>query len=352
LSDASNVLLLVEVPTGRTLARFESPDQHRAGFPTFSPDGSRLVETSDDPPGAHVWDLRAIRRQLGEMGLDWDAPPFPPASSATGEGDNSVLNLEVDLGFLKNVVENRKSHAAQNSVPAEELIARLTERLKTSPEDAESLHQRGHAYLRSGRFEEALADFTAASSRRPRDAHLHAYRGASLFNLQRYALALDQLDEAVRIDPESVRVTMNFEQLLNNAAWNLAARDPVLAARLAAFAVSLAPGEQTSLNTLGVALYRAGRWPSAIDTLERSLAAGHGSFDGFDLFFLAMAHHRLGHRAEARACFDRAVRWVSEHKTLAPQHVSELAAFRAEADAVLAGPAGKLPDDVFGGPRP
>jgi serine/threonine protein kinase/WD40 repeat protein/Flp pilus assembly protein TadD len=348
--DASNVLLLVAIETGRILARFESPDQHPTGFVTFSPDGSRLVETSNDPPGAHVWDLRAIRRQLAEMGLDWDAPPFPPARSSTGEGDNPPLKLDTDFGFLKNVVENRKSHEAQNSVPAEELIARLNERLKTSPEDAESLHQRGHAFLRSGRPEDALADFTTASSRRPQDAHLRAYRGVSLFNLNRYALALDQLDEAVRMDPQSVRAITNLDQALNNVAWQMAGRDPLLAARMAAFAVALAPGDQTSLNTLGVAQYRASRFASAIETLQRSLAAGHGQFDAFDLFFLAMAHHRLGHRAEARPCFDRAVRWVSEQKALNPRHASELAAFRAEAESVLTGRAGEMPDDVFAEP--
>ena len=53
------------------------------------------------------------------------------------------------------------------------------------------------------------------------------------------------------------------------------------------------------LNTLGVVQYRAGRNAEAVTSLEASLAAGHGQSDAFDLFFLAMAHHRLGHREEA-----------------------------------------------------
>ena len=43
---------------------------------TFSPDGSRLVVTTNDGPAVHVWDLRAIRRHLASMSLDWDAPAY------------------------------------------------------------------------------------------------------------------------------------------------------------------------------------------------------------------------------------------------------------------------------------
>jgi hypothetical protein len=62
-----------------------------------------------------------------------------------------------------------------------------------------------------------------------------------------------------------------------------------------------------------------------------------------------MAHHRLGHATQARACFDRAVRWLSERKNLPAPYVTELTRFRAEAEAVLAlaGPSAELPADVF-----
>ena len=142
----------------------------------------------------------------------------------------------------------------------------------------------------------------------------------------------------------------------NNRAWELAAgpestRDPGRALPLARRAVELTPAQNIYLNTLGVAQYRVGQHAEAIGTLERSLAAGGGQTDAFDLFFLAMAHHRLGHREQARAAYDRAVRWLGEQKSLTEQYAKELAAFRTEAEAVLAGPAGELPDDVFGPPR-
>ena len=92
-------------------------------------------------------------------------------------------------------------------------------------------------------------------------------------------------------------------QYYNNLAWRLATgpvafRDPEQALVLARKAVAMTPGSAIYLNSLGVALYRNGQYGEAIATLERSLAAGKGQSDAFDLFFLAMARHRLGQIAQ------------------------------------------------------
>ncbi|MCU0960844.1 MAG: hypothetical protein MUF48_12135 [Pirellulaceae bacterium] len=44
----------------------------------FSPDETQLAAAAET---GHIqlWDLRAIRTQLADMGLDWDLPPYPPA---------------------------------------------------------------------------------------------------------------------------------------------------------------------------------------------------------------------------------------------------------------------------------
>ena len=116
---------------------------------------------------------------------------------------------------------------------------------------------------------------------------------------------------------------------------------------LARRAVVMAPDQATYLNTLGVALYRAWRTDDAIEVLTRSMVAGHGEARAYDLFVLAMARHRLGQVEAARANFARAVRWVEGRKGLPPNQAAELKAFHAEAEAVLAGPSGELPADVF-----
>ena len=335
--DASKILL-VETETGRTLVRLESPDLCAVQCATFSPDGSRLVITTNDGPAVHLWDLRVIRRRLAEMGLDWDARPLPaPKTSPVGAEDRSPLKVDVDFGPLKRYSEQYQSHLEQYTLPTEELVARYTERLRAHPGDPDSLHQRGHALLRLKSFEEALADFSTASSIRPLDAHLRAYHGVCLFALNRYTQALDQrspgrflyrvvhpparrppagLPRCLPLRSESVHTGLGSTRKgipdrsgigardrqsrqdgkrpgLGAGHRRRAQRDPVLAARLATLSVALSPGEQTSLDTLGVALYRAGRFAEAIETLGKSLKAGKGQFDGFDLFFLAMAHHRL-----------------------------------------------------------
>jgi WD40 repeat protein len=74
------VLRLVDPDTGREYARLEDPDQVRSVWICFSPDGTQLL-TAGAGVGAwiRVWDLRAIRRRLTAMGLDWDLPPYPSA---------------------------------------------------------------------------------------------------------------------------------------------------------------------------------------------------------------------------------------------------------------------------------
>jgi WD40 repeat protein len=277
----NGVVRLVNPATGHDYARLEDPNQERASQVSFSPDGARLAIASADASAIHVWDLRAIRRNLGAVGLDWDAPEYPETDPAETTSPAPPA-LQLDL----------------SPIPT------------TGPLAAEMLQ------------ESMIADLEAA-------------------------LAHDPIEPGVR---------ESLAQSCNNYAWKLAkgtesTGDLERALVLARRAVELGPDQAMYLNTLGVVQYRRGRYTEAIPTLERSLQAGRGRADAFDLFVMAMAHHRLGRREAARGCYNRAVRWLRQQESLPEQYARELASFRAEAETVLAGPALELPANVFGSPR-
>jgi uncharacterized protein HemY len=71
--------------------------------------------------------------------------------------------------------------------------------------------------------------------------------------------------------------------------------------------VRLAPESGTCWKTLGVAWYRVGRYERALEALRRATAldaARRGGPSPTEMAVRAMAHHRLGQAAEARADLD------------------------------------------------
>jgi tetratricopeptide (TPR) repeat protein len=124
-------------------------------------------------------------------------------------------------------------------------------------------------------------------------------------------------------------------RLLHVAAWMFAnspraqERDVGIAVALAKRANELKPNDPDVLNTLGVARYRQGDYAAAVTDFEHSIALGGD--DAWNHFFLAMAHQRLGHAAEARSYYDRGVAWMDKNHP----HDAEMLRFRAEAAELL-----------------
>ena len=229
------IIQMLDAETLTEFAALESPSPAPLSTFHFTSDGSRLAVACATRV-VHIWDMRAIRRGLAELGLDWDAPPYPEAAAPL-----PLPTVEIPEINLLNP-------------PLPSTLKRATE--------------------------------------------------------------------------------------LNNQAWVLLTgpvgeRNAAKALMLIQEAVKIRPNETTFLNTLGVAFYRNAKYKDAIATFEKSLAAGKGQWDGFDLFFLAMSHAKLGDRLKARECFDRAVRWVEQKQNLTPEHARELTDFRAEAEDVL-----------------
>jgi hypothetical protein len=154
-----------------------------------------------------------------------------------------------------------------------------------------------------------------------------------LMREQKAREAINQYRLAVEAAPDNPRAC-------NDLAWiyltaPAALRDVKAALPLAEKAVRLAAGNALYRNTLGVAYYRTGRYREAVETLRPNLDKQNDMGLAFDLYFLAMSHHRLGETARARDYFDWAARWTRAQPGLSAAYREELTAFRSEAEELL-----------------
>jgi serine/threonine-protein kinase len=193
------------------------------------------------------------------------------------------------------------------------------------PREAEEIRRRAVR-----QYEALHADFPEDPQHRRNLVQNYLELASLLGKAGRQSEADDLFRKALELEPE--------DPVLNNArAWFLATtpephlQDAALAVRLAKKAVTGGPESGEYRNTLGVAHYRNGDNKAAVAELERAMSLRAGG-DSYDWFFLAMAHWRLGNRAEARTWFERAVEWMESHKP----HDDELRRFRAEGAAMLA----------------
>jgi tetratricopeptide (TPR) repeat protein len=302
--DDGQVIRLVEAGTGRVIARLQSPDRAAVTSAVFSPDGSRLVLVGENST-VHVWDLRALRKALAALGLDWDAPAYPDEKSVAAP----LALVKCDLGLLSAELERFRESPATR-------IDRYNARIKTTPNDAFAHHHRAHAFWALGRANEAIAD----------------------------------LEITLRLGPDDAHVRAVLADICNHSAWLLSyfpssSRNATRAVTLARRAVELAPNHIYYVNTLGIALYRAAQYEEAIAILEQFLAGPRGGHGGFELFYLAMAEHRCGKRDQARARLDQALRWARSQGNVGDSR--RFAELGTEAEAVLAGPVGDVPPKVI-----
>jgi uncharacterized protein HemY len=88
-------------------------------------------------------------------------------------------------------------------------------------------------------------------------------------------------------------------------------------AKLGALETANAQRHCTILQGLAFMRTKNGQYQEAIDRLQAGIATREGKTGGpHDWLVLAMAHHRLGHEAEARQWLDRAVQELDKESTL------------------------------------
>jgi WD40 repeat protein len=292
----------------------------------FSPDGRRLVTTAW-VGGALVWDLTPDDRPLENL--------VRSASILSGRRvDASGVAVPVETSELQEAYEalRRKDLEALSATPAQVLgwhhqqalacekalaweaaVVHLDRLVQASP-GVEALKLRrgiAHAFLEHWR--EAAADFNVRqlqTSGLP--DHILWYWTALVHqaagNRDGYREAcagMLRLFGAEGKDNETPAEARHFTAwacaLVPDALDDLA---PALA--LAERDRAGQPKDPMAVQTLGALLYRAGRFEEAVATLGEAekLPEGAKTSLTYARYFLAMAHHRLGHGDEARRFLD------------------------------------------------
>ncbi len=92
---AANGLRLFDLARQRDIATLEDPNLDSIWQALDTPDGTKLI-TVNMVKGMHVWDLRLIRQQLRERGLDWESPPLADAAPTRQLAE--PVKVEIQLG--------------------------------------------------------------------------------------------------------------------------------------------------------------------------------------------------------------------------------------------------------------
>jgi serine/threonine protein kinase/WD40 repeat protein len=119
LAYAARVVRLVEPRSGRELATLAAPNSPQGAMKLcFSPDGSHLAGVVQSL-GVQLWDLRLIRQQLAEMGLDWELPPYQPAE-APSPVEYLTVKIEAGSEPSPSPVQQSPEARAQKTGPHQE----------------------------------------------------------------------------------------------------------------------------------------------------------------------------------------------------------------------------------------
>jgi len=212
----------------------------------------------------------------------------------------------------------------------DEAIAAYKQSVQLDPYNVGAYQALGTILTEQGKAEEAIAIYQQAIRLNPdRACALYGRLGTILRARGKSAQAEAAYRKAFAFTPRNAPEH-------NDLAWGLAncpdanLCDPPRAVELAKIAVAKNPAHYGYLNTLVVALYRAGEWEAAITTFEKKIVP-YWSGTSFDFFFLAMAHWHVGNKEQARKWYDRGVQWMESWGL----HNEELRRIRVETEALL-----------------
>jgi serine/threonine protein kinase/WD40 repeat protein len=158
----ANGIRLVDQATGREVAMLEDPNLDATNHAVFTPDGTKLIAVNR-MKGISVWDLRLIRRQLKDLGLDWDWPEFQPAAKADVPRTPLKIQLidpDAQAQLLNKQAWVLATHAEPKNRDPGRAVKLAQEAVELAPKEGMIWNTFGVARYRSGDWQEAIAALT------------------------------------------------------------------------------------------------------------------------------------------------------------------------------------------------
>jgi hypothetical protein len=200
LADQPGVVRLVSPDSGQERARLTIPEADRLLPLCFSPDARHLAVLGNPSQTLYLFDLARLRRDLKEMGLDWDNSPLPPISEEPPEPIHVTLDLaNLAQAALADELVDKAAHLEQAKKYGESLAA-LREAVKADPNHAVAnnnlawLLVAGRKELRDAHAALPLA--RKAAQAEPNSLYLNTL-GVALYRNRNYREAVSVLEKSL-----------------------------------------------------------------------------------------------------------------------------------------------------------
>ena len=177
--------------------------------------------------------------------------------------------------------------------------------LKADPNNAEALKGRGNCRLKLKLFDEAVADLTKAAELAPDDPMTFRYRGLAYIELRDFPKAIADYTVVVGLIPEAREIqeelasvyAIRSHERFENGQFALAADDMTEAIRLA-------PESPVNYHRRGACWFHMGEYQRAYDDLTAAIGKEPGKADHYDN--RGQTLQRMGQKDEAEADFKKA----------------------------------------------